>query len=54
MYELMEGGDLQGLLANEHKRSNLTYQERVDILRQLSEAVGFLHSKSVRHKNLQP
>ena len=54
VYELMEGGDLHGLLENESKRSALTYQQRVDILAQTSEAIGFLHSKLIRHKDLKP
>jgi len=48
--ELMEGGDLDGLLKNH----NLTVEEAVHVMIQILEAVSYAHRMATVHRDLKP
>lgn len=54
-YELVEGGDLAGLIQEWHRSPTPpTPRQAARVILRLAEAVGFAHSKGITHRDLKP
>jgi formylglycine-generating enzyme required for sulfatase activity/serine/threonine protein kinase len=54
MYELIEGGDLAGLIQETHERGLLTPAFATQVVRRLASTVAFAHQHGLVHRDLKP